>query len=303
METHSVNKFEWDDELVGQFATSLRNNKEQDRKDHKSWRDSMGEFKQKVKEESLPDSDKDFFKNIGFLMCNGLGEVADMICKVEAQKRVDELLNQKPEQAINSKAFVWDEDTAIEYGKYCVINKSWLQWVDFKESLQPTPEHKEQQEWEIVSFKADQFHMCGYLLEKNLNGTFGGWDTDETHLLASSVHSIHSVRRLSDGVVFTVGDKVNYGVIEKMVISWVGLEVQFTDGCGATLALIEKTTPPSTVTTANDIYIDRNNDDVAILSINDIRGISRIYGMIEKTRWFKTSLYDLRYTVNQKLKK
>lgn len=39
-------KFEWTEDLAIQFAILLRNNKEKDHKEHKSWRDTLKEFKQ-----------------------------------------------------------------------------------------------------------------------------------------------------------------------------------------------------------------------------------------------------------------
>jgi len=42
------NTFVWDDQLVAEFACDLRNNREKYEKEHKSWRDSMGEFKESV---------------------------------------------------------------------------------------------------------------------------------------------------------------------------------------------------------------------------------------------------------------
>lgn len=42
--------FVWDDQLVAEFACDLRNNRKKYEKEHKSWRDSMGEFKDRVKQ-------------------------------------------------------------------------------------------------------------------------------------------------------------------------------------------------------------------------------------------------------------
>jgi hypothetical protein len=44
----------------------------------------------------------------------------------------------------NKDVFTWDEESAKEYGKFCVLNHSWLQWEDFKQSKQPLkPDTKE----------------------------------------------------------------------------------------------------------------------------------------------------------------
>lgn len=51
---------------------------------------------------------------------------------------------------------------------------------------------------------------------------------------------IHSVERLRDHSIFTVGEETNYGTIERIIKSWVGIEVHFTNGNGATLESLEK---------------------------------------------------------------
>lgn len=70
---------------------------------------------------------------------------------------------------------------------------------------------KEQRDWEILSFKANigGFEM---ILDKKVElGYFGYYGVEEKDLLASSVHTIHSVKRISDGEVFTIGDEVILG--------------------------------------------------------------------------------------------
>lgn len=51
---------------------------------------------------------------------------------------------------------------------------------------------------------------------------------------------IHSVERLRDHSIFTVGEITNYGTIERIIKSWVGIEIHFTNGNGATLESLEK---------------------------------------------------------------
>lgn len=48
----------------------------------------------------------------------------------------------KKEQPVPIDIFIWDEETAKEYGKFCILNKSWLQWEDFKQSKSTPKEEK-----------------------------------------------------------------------------------------------------------------------------------------------------------------
>lgn len=64
---------------------------------------------------------------------------------------------------------------------------------------------KEQRDWEILEFRCEMYDI---MLKKNIDGTFGTFNAEEKDLLTSSLHKIHSVKRLSDGEVFTVGDEV-----------------------------------------------------------------------------------------------
>jgi hypothetical protein len=85
-------------------------------------------------------------------------------------------------------------------------------------------------EWEIVEFRAasdKQFDMHislnrkGYCNCKDSEGdgiTLNDMLSDGKSV-KSGHYSIHSVRRLSDGEVFTVGDKINYGPIKDFFIN------------------------------------------------------------------------------------
>jgi hypothetical protein len=88
--------------------------------------------------------------------------------------------------------FVWTDQLAQEYASICVLDGMIKDVRSFKESKQPKPE------WEIVALKfvADGtiFQLPHYNLDKNNVG-------DENH-------TVHSVKRLSDGEAFTVGDEV-----------------------------------------------------------------------------------------------
>lgn len=76
-------------------------------------------------------------------------------------------------------------------------------------------------DWEIMSFvvkNLDGFN--GQILPK-INGYFGVKEfyVTEEDLLKSSIHDIHSVKRLSDNTVFSVGDVINWlGTIDSIDI-------------------------------------------------------------------------------------
>jgi len=58
---------------------------------------------------------------------------------------------------------------------------------------------------------------------------------------------IHSVKRLADGEVFSVGDETIYGVINKFKIDGNGwMDVHFDDGCGTALRALKRKPPPLT---------------------------------------------------------
>jgi hypothetical protein len=93
-------------------------------------------------------------------------------------------------------ATVWEfvGRLATPYAEYEVAQRM----ADFKYSKQPKPE------WEIIEYKWD-----GKIFYSNSVGEYfpkigSGWMPG----CVPSIYSIHSVKRLSDGEVFTVGDAV-----------------------------------------------------------------------------------------------
>ncbi|MES2382368.1 MAG: hypothetical protein V4538_15080 [Bacteroidota bacterium] len=70
-----------------------------------------------------------------------------------------------------------------------------------------------EQEWEIISFHNTDYKT---VLNKNEDGTYGIYNAGYKEIMAASrtLLTIHSVRRLSDGEVFTVGDIVEWNLIE-----------------------------------------------------------------------------------------
>lgn len=204
----------WTDELVGEFACDLRNNREKYEKEYKSWRDSMAEFKQLVQQskQSTPVGGKEFIAPASLAehpQCKKppLGLVP---IKLWRELRLDDI------------------NAAIQ--RYIDAHKEIPQeWINEKQALQsflqeastpvaePLPT---KQEWEVTkmfyknnhsegeSFLcSDGLYRCGDRKYTPHNGsTFenmlkGGWQ-------------IHSVKRLSDNVVLTVMEGV-YGSTER----------------------------------------------------------------------------------------
>jgi hypothetical protein len=92
-------------------------------------------------------------------------------------------------------------------------------FLRFKESKQP------KKEYEILSFASTEgYTLC--VLSRNENGTFGGFDAYEHSLLSSSLHKILSVKRLSDNEIFTVGDKIGWGVTGNYETNLKGFEIK-----------------------------------------------------------------------------
>ncbi len=97
----------------------------------------------------------------------------------------------------NNTEFKWDDETVLEFVQFTLKNSPLLQgrYTDleqFKESKQPKPE------WEILSYLSST-HPDRYVIDQ----THLNWN----HAVVTNM-DIHSVKRLSDGEVFTIGDKV-----------------------------------------------------------------------------------------------
>jgi hypothetical protein len=84
-----------------------------------------------------------------------------------------------------------------------------------------------EKEWEIVAFEVMMPGTAfdGQILPKT-NGYYGvkDFNVSEQDLLKSSIHKIHSVKRLSDNEVFSIGDKVEYGAINMGIPTQMGLK-------------------------------------------------------------------------------
>ena len=74
-------------------------------------------------------------------------------------------------------------------------------------------------------------------------------------LLNCNGNKIHSVKRLSDGEIFTIGDKTNFGLISKIVINNNSLSFYFEQkSCGYNLQTLIKWKPLFTTEDGVDIF-------------------------------------------------
>lgn len=107
-----------------------------------------------------------------------------------------------------NKEFQWTDELVKEFMlTYNKIDKLITGVDPIMQTMQEwkashTPEVK--RDWEIVSFKGGN----GGLIERNVDGTFATHRVQESHILRNPENTIHSVRRLSDNEVFSVGDEL-----------------------------------------------------------------------------------------------
>ena len=117
--------------------------------------------------------------------------------------------------------FKWTDELVKEFMKDFVIHPNWKtfgdDWIEeFKASKQPKPE------WEIESFlmRGNTWHKCHYRTEGIQYESNGQYFTLGWGLNIQTEATIYSVRRLTDGQLFTVGDWVK---------DMVGNELQITE--------------------------------------------------------------------------
>lgn len=153
--------------------------------------------------------------------------------------------------------FEWNDELVFEcinfYEEYCKTHK--LTWTSvaveaFKKAKEP------KKEYVILSFTS-AYGVATFL--RNPDATFGVNGVQEQILLDSGVHKIHCVKRLSDGEVFTVGDKVNYGTIGNILKNWGRIEIEFTNGSGATLEVVEKEKEYEIISFCNNTFVIHKN--------------------------------------------
>ena len=78
--------------------------------------------------------------------------------------------------------------------------------------------------------------------------------TCENNFTGNDVWKIYSVKRLSDGEVFTIGDKTNFGLISKIVINNNSLSFYFEQkSCGYNLQTLIKWKPLFTTEQRSEI--------------------------------------------------
>lgn len=154
------------------------------------------------------------------------------------------------------------KEIATEYAKKNMFNgilgnNNLSNWDDFVKAQEP------EKEWEILSFKDLRGDKDTFFTLKSSKGysfcdieDFVDADFDGVHLssmlsvgecVASGHFSIHSVERLSDGEVFTIGDNTFVGEIEKFEIhcgTMVVIGKEFRWSIGAVI----KNKPPLFVT-------------------------------------------------------
>lgn len=96
-------------------------------------------------------------------------------------------------------------------------------WLKIEEGLEINVKHYSEfwepvveKDYEIISIKCKVPNFGSYILNKISNGKFA--NEYKQINLDLEFYDIHSVKRLSDGEVFTVGDKVKEGYITKIII-------------------------------------------------------------------------------------
>jgi hypothetical protein len=133
-----------------------------------------------------------------------------------------------------SNEFKWDEERVLEFVKKYGLPPSFTTWKKMIESFKASKQPKV--EWEIVVGKNDK----GYIFK---------WAKGQPHFMDDKVSStcfIHSVKRLSDGEVFTVGDIVECSAlnmplpIAKFEIVSSSMRVCFCNGLQADLSYVRK---------------------------------------------------------------
>lgn len=148
------------------------------------------------------------------------------------------------------------KEIATEYAKKNMFNgvfgnNNLSNWDDFVKAQEP------EKEWEVVTFVNGNMNVIykrenGLFLNEiqpELNGVY-----TEQECLLNTRNKIHSVKRLSDGEVFTIGDIVNYGKITKFQVDGEMMLVSTEEGWSYDLGEIRSDRKPIFVT----------NDDVKV---------------------------------------
>jgi len=103
---------------------------------------------------------------------------------------------------MDNKYFVWDEKTIKDYGEFTYFTWKSKGYYNREEGFKEFLQSKQpKRDWQIESFKTG---VVGKYYEKKDFGDY--WEQQLPDML--SKYPIHSVRRLSDGEIFVVGDEV-----------------------------------------------------------------------------------------------
>ena len=119
-----------------------------------------------------------------------------------------------------------------------------------------------EKDYEILSLKSihstiviDYKNGGGAYIKGTFEAIYKSKDKWIKSFLTSKVWVIHSVKRLSDGEVFTISDKTNFGLISKIVINNNSLSFYFEQkSCGYNLQTLIKWKPLFTTEDGVDIF-------------------------------------------------
>lgn len=180
-----------------------------------------------------------------------------------------------------SDKFEWTNELIYEfvnfYDEACKKKPTWTSEAleDFKKSKGfATPIEKD---FEILSFYCGEnsIHKNGII--KRVTGSdncFYGGGTEGYHL---KHHTIHSVRRLSDSEIFTVGDVTNFGRICKWENYTTSMIAKFEGSLrSAHFNNLEKVTPKKILGTTHDGKVCYEGDEFSIYGVDTDLGISFI---------------------------
>lgn len=141
-----------------------------------------------------------------------------------------------------------------------------------------------EREWEILSFRSkvikdDIWYLKEnglYRIGKHMNGcyTLDNMLNDDFMSVKGGQIEIHSVKRLSDESIWTVGDVIDDGVIESLHIGFAGVRIVFNNGCYTMLKEATKPKPKVIFTTRDGI--DITSLDTRIYIINNFFEIYEI---------------------------
>ena len=120
---------------------------------------------------------------------------------------------------------IWGKDKNCDGGKFRIPNP-WLYKYNWEEIIE--------KDYEILSFRGRRFKEDIWKLLPNgdynygiinIDGNYKNWSKD----MCLKALDIHSIKRLSDSEVFTVGDKTNNGTISKFEVDTSGVRVFFEE--------------------------------------------------------------------------